>query len=82
MTKNQKVLLKALKNISNSVLVLEDAYDIVKEMSKKEVEEVINKFSKTITEFDVVSLSSDSCSFKSYADKIIFDIVDKIKEGG
>lgn len=80
MTENQKALFKALEVIDNSILFLEDAQGIVNDMDKKEVEEVVEKFSKEIIEFDEDNLYESSSQFEGYANSIITAIVNKLKE--
>lgn len=80
MTDNQKRLLKALEIIDTSVLVLEDAQDIIKEMSKRDVEKIVAKFSKKYTEFDENELTSHAYNFEVYALNVISGIVEKLNE--
>jgi len=80
MNKNQKILLKALETITNSVLFLEDAQNIIEKITKEEVSEVIAKFSNKIIPFDEDSLYQDSYNFQGYADSIIGGVVNKIGE--
>ncbi len=80
MNLNQKILYAALEIIANSNMRLDDAVGIAKEMTKDEVQQVINKFENIITEFDVKYMYENSYNFEYYASRIIDDVVAKLKE--
>jgi len=80
MKKDQRILLKALETITNSVLFLEDAQNIIQGMTKEEILEVITKFSEKTMPFDENSLYQDSYNFQGYAENVINGVIDKIKE--
>lgn len=49
-------------------------------MTKEEISEVIVKFSDKIIPFNEDSLYQDSYNFQGYAENIIGDVINKVKE--
>ncbi len=78
MNENQERLLDALAAINNSILTLENAQNIIENMSKKEVQQVVDKFSEIYIEFDEKDLHDDAYNFEGYANHIITGIVEKL----
>lgn len=79
MNENQETLYKALRIIADSNMDLEDAISVIEKMSKKEIEQVINKFDSVVTEWDVDYMYSNAYNFEYYANKIIDYVVAKLK---
>ncbi|KOF56634.1 MULTISPECIES: hypothetical protein [Clostridium] len=80
MNKKQRVLYKALEIISSATLTLEDAQNIDEELSVDEIQEVVNKFSKKITEFNVEELTQLAFRYQPYADNVITGIISKLND--
>jgi len=78
MNKNQRVLYNALIALSNGVLVLEDALNISDILTKNEIQEVVNKFSNKIVEFNIKELFQDSYCYETYANTILTNIAEKL----
>lgn len=76
----QKGLYEALEVIANGVLTLEDMIGgPIERLTKEEVQEVVDKFSDEITEFDREEMAQYAYDFRGYAESILSDVVAKLK---
>lgn len=80
LNKKQERLYKALEQLTNGLMLMEDAVGVTKELSNKEVLEVTDKFSKVITDFNIEELRKESRSYEWVADSILTDIETKFEE--
>lgn len=78
MNKNQRTLYKALEIIATVTLSLESATDVCKELTKDEVQEVLNKISEKFLEYDSDSFYNEAYNYGNYANQIITSIDDKL----
>ncbi|TCU72910.1 hypothetical protein EV204_105246 [Tissierella praeacuta] len=77
----QEGLYEALEVIANGVLSLEDMIGgPIERLTKEEVQEVVNKFSDEITEFDRDEMALDAYDFQRYAESILSDVVAKLRD--
>lgn len=79
MNKNQKCLLKGLEIVANGLMILEDAEESLKEMTEVEAKEVLDKFDKTITNFNMDEMLNIAYKTKSESNVVISQLVEKLK---
>ena len=79
MNKKQRKLYKAIEALANAIMTIEEAVPVVSELSKTEIQEVVDVFSKKMTEFDINDLYRDSYNYEPTANTILSEIASKLK---
>jgi len=79
LNKNQRELLKTLEIIANSTMALSDSENITKSLSKEQLQEVIEKYSDKITDFDIKDLQQEAYNYEASANAILFQIEERLE---
>lgn len=79
MNKNQRALYKSLEVIACATLTLEGVQEVAEQLTKDQIQEVIDKFTDKITEFDIKGLFNDTYNYETYANSILTEIAERLE---
>jgi hypothetical protein len=68
----------SLESLANAIMTIEEGEEAVRILSKNELQEVINHFSKTITEFDLSELYDTAYNYEPVGNGLLSAIETKL----
>lgn len=75
----QMRVFNSLESLANAIMTIEEGEDAVKNLSRQELQEVTNHFSKTITEFDISDLYDTAYNYESVGNGLLSEIEAKLE---
>jgi hypothetical protein len=75
----QMVVFNALESLANAIMTIEEGEEAVKALSKEELQEVLNHFSKSITAFDLSDLYDTAFNYESVGNGLLSEIEAKLE---
>jgi hypothetical protein len=79
MSDAQMRVFNSMESLANAIMTIEEGEDAVKILSKEELQEVINHFSKTITEFDLSELYDTAYNYDPVGNGLLSAIEAKLQ---